>query len=83
MNLDFNIDLYIYALEKNTENELFDMWKLQFPNMDKETFISFEDYKKKIIKNNNHTQISYEEIEKEMEKVEKAFEKGGRPIGTI
>ncbi len=83
MNLDFNIDLYIYALEKNTENELFDMWKLQFPNMDKETYISFDDYKKKLINNRRTSNLSYEEIEIEMEKVEKAFKKGGRPIGTI
>lgn len=74
--MDFSIDLFTYALEKNMENELFDMWKLQFPKMDKETFISFEDYKAKLM-TKKHTQISYEDIEKEMAKVEKAFEKGG------
>lgn len=76
MDLDFNVDLFIYALEKNTENELFEMWKLQFPNMDKESYISFDDYKKKIITNKNYSKISYEEIENEMEKVEKAFAEG-------
>mgnify|MGYP007069478687 CR=1 FL=1 len=54
------------------ENELFDMWKLQFPNMDKENFISFEDYKNKLIVK-KHTEISYEDIEKEMLLVEKSF----------
>lgn len=73
MDMDFNLDLITYALEKNMENDLWDMWKLQFPNMDKERFISFEDYKKKSINSKKHTEISYEEIEKEMEKVEKAF----------
>ena len=77
MEMDFSIDLIIYAFEKNTENELYDLWKLQFPNMDKESFVSFEDYKKKVMTNRNYTKISYEEIEIEMEKVEKAFLKGG------
>jgi hypothetical protein len=76
MDMDFSIDIFVYALEKNTENELFEMWKLQFPNMDKESYISFDDYKKKVISNRRNTNISYEEIEIEMAKVEKAFAEG-------
>jgi hypothetical protein len=72
MDMDFSLDIFIYALEKNMENDLFEMWKLQFPNMDRESFISFEDYKNKLI-SKKHTEISYEDIEKEMAKVEKTF----------
>lgn len=72
MDMDFSIDLIIYALEKDRENKIFEMWKLQFPNMDSETFISFEDYRIKAMSKRT-TEISYEEIEKEMELVEKAF----------
>jgi hypothetical protein len=75
MELDFNIDLFTYAFEKNADNVLWEMWKLQFPNMDKETFISFEDYKTNIM-TRKHTEISYEDIEKEMDLVEKAFKNG-------
>jgi len=76
MDIDFNLDLIMYALEKNRENDLWEMWKLQYPNMDKETFISFEDYKGKET-NKKHTKLSYEEIEKEMLKVEQAFAERG------
>jgi len=60
------------AYEKELEDSLWEMWKLQFPNMDKETFISFEDYKNKLT-NKRNTEISYEDIEKEMAQVEKRF----------
>jgi len=72
MDIDFNLEIFIHAIEKNVENDLWEMWKLQFPNMDKETFISFEDYKNKL-KNKQYTKKSYEAIEKEMEQVERAF----------
>lgn len=70
--MDFSLELFTYALEKDMENTLFDLWKLQYPNMTSDTFISFEDYKNKLI-TKKHTEISYEEIEKEMLKVENAF----------
>lgn len=74
MDLDFSIDLFTYALEKNLENDFFEMWKLQFPNMDEESFISFEDYKAKMM-TRKHSTISYEDIEKEMNEVVKAYER--------
>lgn len=75
MCMDFSIDLFIYALEKSIENDLWEDWKLQYPNMSEETFISFDDYKAmKLAK--KHTEISYGDIEKEMAKVEKAFAEG-------
>jgi hypothetical protein len=66
------------ACLQKQENDLWEMWALQYPQMSKESYISFEDYKdKQIIKTytENHTQISYEEIEKEMGEVVKAYER--------
>jgi hypothetical protein len=75
MDLDFNIELFTYALEKSRENDLWEMWKLQFPGWDKESYISFEDYKAKFMFK-KHTTISYEDIEKEMDRVVKSYEEG-------
>lgn len=71
--------LLIKAREQEYENNLWDLWKLQYPQMDKESFISFADYKKEyeIKKMNNFTEISYEEIEKEINQVIMAHEKKG------
>jgi len=73
MGMDFSIDLFLHAIEKNRENDLWETWALHYPRMDKENFISFEDYKKKSI-TQAVTKISFEDIEKEMEQVVKAFE---------
>lgn len=65
----------ISAAEKEVENKLWEYWKLQFPNMDKETYISFEDYKAKMTANKQHSEISYNDIENEMNAVVKAYER--------
>lgn len=65
--------LLIEAYNQKQEDDLFEMWKLQFPNMDKETFISFDEYKVKLMAR-KHTEITYDDIEKEMDKVIKAYE---------
>ncbi|WP_264852384.1 hypothetical protein [Clostridium omnivorum] len=73
MEMNFSIELFMYALDKNLDNEVFEMWKLQFPNMTKENFISFDEYKEKLL-GKKHTEISYEDIEKEMNRIIKAYE---------
>lgn len=57
-------------------DNLWEVWKLQYPNMNEENFISFKDYKKKntIQQKNKVSEISYEDIEKEMNEVIKAHE---------
>ena len=70
--MDFTIELFVHALEKNMENDLYEVWKLQYPQMTKETFISFEDYKDKRM-SKKHTNKSFEDIEKEMLMLENAF----------
>lgn len=72
MDMYFSMDLFIYAIEKNTENEIWETWKLQYSKMNTEDFISYENYKKQII-TKQHTEKTYEEIEIEMAKVEQAF----------
>lgn len=64
------------AKEKKYEDDLWEMWTLQYPQMDKESFISFKDYKKQnmIRQENRGSQISYEEIENEMNEVILAHE---------
>ena len=61
------------AYIKKQENIMWENWKLQYPLMNKETYISFEDYKKKSITRKT-TQITYEEIEKEINAIIKNHE---------
>jgi len=68
--------LLVGAYEKKQDEELYKLWALQFPNMDKESYISLEDYKNKL-RVQNHTKISYEDIDIEMEKVIRSFETKG------
>ena len=71
--MDFTIELFIHAIEKNRENDLWDMWKLQYPLMSKESYVSFENYKKTSIIQKT-TKISYEDIQNEMDAVIKNHE---------
>jgi hypothetical protein len=74
LDLEFNIDLILYALEKETEKILWEMWLLKYQHMDKDNFINFEDFKNKALKQ-NCTNKSYKEIEKEMKKIVKMHER--------
>jgi len=49
MSLDVEIltNLIAKAFEKETEDRLWEKWLAELPHMDKETFISFENYKQK------------------------------------
>jgi len=76
MDMEFSMELINYALQKNLENELWDIWKLKYPNMDKDSFISFADYKAQAMLP-PATKLSYEQIETEMEKVIRSFEMKG------
>jgi len=77
--MEFDIEIFRYAIERNEDNDLLDMWKIQnTDNMQLPEHMSFKDFKAELIEkqiNSTHTNISYEEIETEMEKVMKAFEK--------
>lgn len=70
--MDFTIEIFTHALEKNMENDLFENWKMQYPHMTEETFISFADYKAERM-TRPHTIKTDEEIAAEMLRVENAF----------
>lgn len=54
------------------------MWLSLYPNMKKDNFISLEEYRNKLLINNNISDVSDEEILKEVKEIrEKAKKKGG------
>ena len=77
MEMEFDIEIFAYAIKQNTEIELLDMWRLRFNNvLQLEEFVPYEKFKENMLSDNNnnqHTKITYEDIETEMAKVEKAF----------
>ena len=67
LNLDFEEGLEIIktAYDKQAETRLYSQWLMDYLMMDKDTFISFEDYKNKFKignKNINKTKKSKDEI---------------------
>lgn len=63
------------ATRKREEAKAWDMWLVLFPQMTKETFINFNDYKEHLFKPNGKlTKKTSEEIMQEFEKVIKQHE---------
>lgn len=79
LNLDIEdfLELYIETLIKKQEDKLFQEWLVQVPYMDKDSYISFNDYLNNCKQNNqsSYNPISDEELLKEMEEVMKQFER--------
>lgn len=69
MNWESSLDLINKAYEKDFENKAWSMWLTLYPNMDKKNFISFEEYKKKLIQPVNNTLSSTEDILKEVSEI--------------
>lgn len=67
--------LLVKASEKENENLIFDLWKSLYPKMmtGQIEFIAFSEFKEKLSKKQT-SDISYEEIEKEMDRVIAAYE---------
>lgn len=62
--------LIIDSLKKEKENWAWDMWLTLYPNMDKNTFKSFEQYKAELFKPiTKTTEKTSEQIMQEFEKV--------------
>lgn len=71
--------LLTYALEQEKEKELWSAWLTLYPNMqDEETFIPFEEFKKRTLERSaiRASSKSPEEIEDEMDKIIAAYESG-------
>lgn len=70
------MDLILKAMEKSKEERLFQQWVVQLPMMDKETFVSFADYKDRVT-GANIDRRSVAEIMAELDEVERELQKGG------
>ena len=64
------------AKEKEREGRIFQQWVAQLPYMDKQNFVSFEDYKNKLT-GANIDRRSVAEIEAELAEVEQRLQEGG------
>ncbi|WP_136711314.1 hypothetical protein [Clostridium tyrobutyricum] len=51
LDIYYGFELIKKVYENRNNERLWDMWLALYPNMDKDHFISFEDYKNKIIGN--------------------------------
>ena len=49
MNLEYmqGLELCVEATKQKDDDRLFSMWVSLYPNMDKKSFVSFQDFKKK------------------------------------
>lgn len=68
------------ANEKQNDSILWDMWLAKYPWMDKDSFISFNDFKNSILKKVEEPKKSTktkEEIITQSEKIIEAWKKGG------
>lgn len=60
--------------EKNLDSQLWDRWLTLYPYMEKKeiTFLTFDEYKKRLLKPNVTTKKNKEDIIAESEKIKKA-----------
>lgn len=50
LETDMFIDLVFKAIENDAEDKLWEKWLAELPNMDKKSFVPFEEYKNKHFK---------------------------------
>lgn len=83
LNLDYDtgISLINKAYEKTIEQHDWDLYISIYPNMDKDSFISFEQFKNKKKLNNKQTSMSNEDILKKAEEVKKIHQ--GKHEGVV
>ena len=69
--LSFLCKQYIYDKEKETEKKLFAMWLVKYKNMDKDNFISFDEFLDmvKTPTSNRDTQDILKEVQEIREKI--------------
>lgn len=72
--LRFGLNLINHLKEKEIEYKVWQMWLMRYQNMDKENFISFEDFLKKIY-NKNISKRSAEEILEESRRIQEAIKR--------
>lgn len=70
MNIYTGVDLINKARSEKDDDRLFSMWVSLYPNMDKKTFVSFQDFKKKSTEPATKKQVkTKEELLAEAEKI--------------
>lgn len=69
------IKLINKAYEKDLEDKVYQMWLTLYPNMDKNNFISFEDFKAKVMIKNIQSLSSAEDVLKEVSEIRKKLER--------
>ena len=69
------IKLINKAYEKDLEDKVYQMWLTLYPNMDKNNFISFEDFKAKVMIPNIQSLSSAEDVLKEVSEIRKKLER--------
>lgn len=70
------ISLILKAMEKDRDDRLFQQWVAQLPWMDKESFLSFADYRDRVTGANIDLR-STAEILAELDEVERQLQEGG------
>ena len=72
-NLDFieGCELIKKAIETELEDKVWDRWLVDYSKMDKDSFISFEDYKNNMLGSHECIEISKEELLKAAEEIER------------
>lgn len=80
MKMNVITKLIISAIEKEMEDKLFQQWLIDYGRMDKETFISFKDYKSKSFKKGNDKKLDVKEIIAEAEAIKKLDQKNKKII---
>lgn len=74
MDLDFDMKLITYAIDKETEKALWDVWVALYPSFTDESFIPFPEFKAEQLKARpRQAQKSAEEITQEMTGVVESY----------
>ena len=86
LDIDMGIELIQKAYEKQVDERLFNMWNLERLFMDKNNFISFQEYKNKSIKQAEQPvkpKMTKEKIFAQADKIIAAWKKEGGTHGTV
>jgi hypothetical protein len=62
--ITFGVKMYVHAKNKKRDRDIWDMWLVQFANMSKDNYKSFEEYKKSILV--DKTQYTQEKTNEEI-----------------
>ena len=71
MDWQRTLDLINKAYEKQFEDKAWSMWLTLYPNMDKKNFVSFDEYKKKLITPTSNKLSSMDDVLKDVSKLRK------------